>query len=272
MARFLAAILLATTQTSAILAMMGAVPAWTQRTIHQSANEAHHRPFPPTELATVTIIEPPDATLVLGSRQNPTLLNSERAASQQVAVANRRSGGGLVYLHPCWQLWIDVEVPRSSPLWHDDVGKAFGWLGETWAATLSATLDDHHSVSVHHGRFFPGQNGALVCFSSLGPGEVLVDGTKVVGISQRRTRDWIRLQSTLNLRWDPDAIADNLSAEARRHLHPPLLPFQVGPAHEPVDLVDLLSAGEASTGEPRHDATPLRGTIIQQFLRTLPNP
>ena len=49
-----------------------------------------------------------------------------------------------------------------------------------------------------------------VCFAGLGPGEVTVDGRKVVGISQRRTRAWARFQCAALGRWDPAALAELL--------------------------------------------------------------
>jgi lipoate-protein ligase A len=46
----------------------------------------------------------------------------------------------------------------------------------------------------------------LVCFAGLGPGEVTVGGRKVVGISQRRTRDAARFQCVAYETWDADAL------------------------------------------------------------------
>ena len=43
---------------------------------------------------------------------------------------------------------------------------------------------------------------ALVCFAGLGPGEVTLDGQKLVGLSQRRTRDGVRIQGLLHRRSD----------------------------------------------------------------------
>jgi lipoate-protein ligase A len=37
----------------------------------------------------------------------------------------------------------------------------------------------------------------LVCFAGLGPGELSLDGRKLVGLSQRRTRNGIRIQGSL---------------------------------------------------------------------------
>ena len=46
---------------------------------------------------------------------------------------------------------------------------------------------------------------------------------KVVGISQRRTREWIRLQCAVSIRWDADTMAavvsdDSITASSLRGL------------------------------------------------------
>ena len=53
--------------------------------------------------------------------------------------------------------------------------------------------------------------GRLVCYAALGPGEVLVDGRKAVGISQRRTRAGARLQCIVYDHWDPYDVLDLLA-------------------------------------------------------------
>lgn len=47
----------------------------------------------------------------------------------------------------------------------------------------------------------------VVCFAGLAPGEVTVDGAKVVGISQRRTRAGARFQCSVPRVWDVDRHA-----------------------------------------------------------------
>ena len=44
-----------------------------------------------------------------------------------------------------------------------------------------------------------------VCFAGIGGGEVIRDGRKVVGISQRRTRAGARFQCALYRHWRPEA-------------------------------------------------------------------
>ena len=69
--------------------------------------------------------------VVLGSTQSEDVVDRRRAAAAGVAVARRRSGGGAVLVTPEDPAWIDVWVPAGDPLWRDDVGRAFDWLGDT---------------------------------------------------------------------------------------------------------------------------------------------
>jgi lipoate-protein ligase A len=121
-----------------------------------------------------------------------------------IDVARRRSGGGAVFVEPGGTLWVDVVLPRGDPLWDDDVGRAAHWLGDAWAAAIG------DRAVVHRGAMVRGPLSDLVCFAGLGPGEVTVDGHKVVGISQRRTRDAARFQCVAYERWDPQPLRDAL--------------------------------------------------------------
>ena len=108
-------------------------------------------------------------------------------------------------LEPDDVAWIDVIVPRGDPLWSDDVAVAAEWLGQVWVAAL-ADLGVAGGVA-HHGGLACGALGSVVCFGGTGPGEVLVGGEKVVGISQRRTRAGARFQCSVPLRWWADRHA-----------------------------------------------------------------
>lgn len=102
-------------------------------------------------------------------------------------LVKRRSGGGAVVVAPSAQVWIDLFVPRDDPLHEDDVGRAADWVGDLWTAVLGADAGAAKSVQPVR-RFAPTRFSRSVCFSGLGPGEVTVDGKKVVGVSQRRGR------------------------------------------------------------------------------------
>ena len=139
------------------------------------------------------VLEVDGPSLVLGSSQPLGLIDSEKAAAAGVAVARRRSGGGAVYLSPGRQVWVDLLVPRGDRLWDDDVIRAAIWAGEMWSAAVASLAGE--PASVHRGKSADDRWGRLICFAGLGPAEVTVGGRKVVGISQRRSRDWARIQT-----------------------------------------------------------------------------
>lgn len=139
------------------------------------------------------VLEVDGPSLVLGSSQSPDLVDAERAAAAGVAVTRRRSGGGAVYVAAGRQVWVDLLVPRGDRLWDDDVVRAAGWAGRIWAAAAASFTDQ--PMAVHEGGAVADRWGRLICFAGLGPAEVSAGGRKIVGVSQRRSRGWIRIQT-----------------------------------------------------------------------------
>ncbi|MHB8682391.1 MAG: lipoyl protein ligase domain-containing protein [Acidimicrobiales bacterium] len=141
-------------------------------------------------------VEGPPA-LVLGSTQPAELVDADAS----IEVVRRRSGGGAVLVAPGAQVWVEAWVPRRDPLWEDDVVRGAWWLGELWADALARCGAPHPLV--HRGRAVVTPWSGTICFAGIGPGEVAVEGRKVVGLSQRRTRDGARLHSMALVDWDP---------------------------------------------------------------------
>lgn len=179
---------------------MTAPDGWLVRRVLGDANCLHQREVPDPATRLVWVFETVRPALVLGSTQGEDLVDVEIARSFDVAVARRRSGGGAVLVVPGNTVWIDVVVPAGDPLWDDDVARAAHWLGETWQATLAEL--GLGGAEVHRGALTCGPLGRLVCFGSVGAGEVTLDGRKVVGISQRRTRRAARFQCALYRDWE----------------------------------------------------------------------
>ncbi len=158
----------------------------------------------------IEVLVPTVAAIVLGSTQPAAEVDDEG-----LEVVRRRSGGGAVLVAPDDPLWVDVDLPAGDPLWDDDVGRSFVWLGEAWAAVLA---DLGLDAEVHRGGFEPGPWGRTICFAGRGPGEAFVDGAKVVGLAQRRTRAGARFQCAVPSRWDPDPLVDALVAPPDREV------------------------------------------------------
>ena len=156
------------------------------------------------ESRTATFFEVDEPTLVLGSAQHFDLVDAGTALRKGIRVVRRRSGGGGVLLMPGECVWLDLEIPADDERWHADVGRAMWWVGELWCAALGELEPD---AVVHRGPMLRTAWSADVCFSGTGPGEVLRGESKLVGISQRRTRAAARFQTMIHRRWRPDVVA-----------------------------------------------------------------
>ena len=180
--------------------------SWKLHTEHVSAAVQHGRDLVPERA--VWDVRVTRTAMVLGSRQDESLLNVDQCGRNDVDVVRRRSGGGIVFLAPGEHVWLDVVVPRGDVLWNDDVAKASWWLGDVWVQTLNALGENN--VLVHHESLSSDAWGDLLCFAGVGPGEVVRQSaeslSKFVGISQRRTRDYARFQCTIYTKWNPHDV------------------------------------------------------------------
>jgi lipoate-protein ligase A len=175
---------------------------WTILHSHGDAGAFHAAT--PLAARSVTFHTVDRPTLVLGSAQDPTAVDHRVAAGLGVDVVRRRSGGGAVLLVPGEFVWVDVVLPADDALWDVDVARAMTWLGHTWAASL-ADLGVHGVV--HDGPLVSTAWSRQVCWAGVGTGEVLQATSKLVGISQRRTRELARFQTMCHLRWRPELVA-----------------------------------------------------------------
>jgi lipoate-protein ligase A len=186
--------------------------AWRTGRSHGDAGAFHQSDPQPIRSATFHTVDVP--TLVLGSTQPDTSVDLDAARSLNAEVVRRRSGGGGVLLMPGEFVWLDLVVPSGDPLWRDDVADAMVWVGELWQEALGS-LGAADGSAVHHGRLVPSEWSQVVCFAGAGAGEVMRGDSKLVGISQRRTRSWARMQSMCHLRWRPDIAAALVAGEKR---------------------------------------------------------
>ncbi|HEV2759120.1 MAG TPA: hypothetical protein VGV86_06080 [Acidimicrobiales bacterium] len=197
---------------------MGALPAGHRRalgltrsrwTVERAAADVFDRQWPVPAVPTVWVVEVTREAVVLGSTQPASIV------APGVDAVRRRSGGGAVLVEPGGLVWVDVLVPAEDPLCEADVGRAFTWLGRAWAVALADA--GVGGAEAHDGPLVVNEWSPLVCFAGLGPGEVTVDGAKVVGLCQRRTRAGALFQCAALLDWRPERLLDRLAVpEAER--------------------------------------------------------
>jgi len=178
---------------------------WRVHNVRTTAGEQHGRDLAAER--SVWNVDVAAPAIVLGSRQTESELDLEACVAAGVEVVRRRSGGGMVFLSPENQIWLDVVIPKNDALWSDDVGRASWWVGEAWLGAVESLGAD--GLHVHRDNLATGVHGGLICFAGAGPGEVMSSGTaevsqKLVGISQRRTKDFARFQCTVYMKWSPE--------------------------------------------------------------------
>lgn len=188
--------------------------------------------------------------LVLGRGQG----DIEVRARDGLSVVTRHSGGGAVLLDPD-VLSLDVLLPAGHHWLSDaDLGHVFVRVGRVWAEALEwlgvpdVTLYDGPATARRRGS--PRERLlAAVCYATLGRGEVLSGGRKIVGLSQRRRRQGALVQCGLLQRWSPAPLLSALGADPR---DPEILQAAVG-------LHDVLAAG---VSEDR-----VRSVVEEAFVR-----
>lgn len=196
--------------------MSPTVSAWNQHHWHGTAGDFHAMDLH-SERA-LWWCDVSSAALIVGSSQSESLIDGECATRHDIDVVRRRSGGGLVYVDPTDSVWIDITIPVNDSLWTVDITTSMLWLGDVFVNAFSSWVN----ADVYNGSFSAGEFGRAVCFASHSPGEVFVGDRKLVGISQRRTRDSARFQCVVYRQWNADpwmsCVADEHAASGVRQL------------------------------------------------------
>ena len=182
-----------------------------------AAADFHARELPAAAAVWQFDVEQP--AIVLGSRQTVDVLDADACRRRHVEIVQRRSGGGVVLLVPGVTEWVDVVVPAGDRRWDDDVARSMIGVGERWVEALRGVVDGE--LTVHRRPMVRTAWSELSCFAGIAPGEVLLDGVKLVGLSQRRTRHAARFQCALSRRFDDELLIE-LLADPVPTPHPPV--------------------------------------------------
>lgn len=178
---------------------MGGSNDWAIETIEADARKLHSSDLPARR--GVWLMRPVRPAFVLGSSQDARDIDVNFCATRDIDVARRRSGGGAVLVDPGDSVWIDIVIPRDDALWLDDVGRAMYFVGHAWRDALASM--GITGLAVNEGLHVANDWSKTLCVAGRGTGEVFAaSGAKIVGISQRRTRDFARFQCIAYFAWN----------------------------------------------------------------------
>lgn len=211
---------------------------WTSEAIAADAQTLHATDLPARR--GVWLMQPSRPAFILGSSQRADDLDAEFCAANGIDVARRRSGGGAVHVDPVESVWIDVVIPRDDVLWVNDVGRAMHFVGHAWHDVLAAV--GVTGALVNEGSHVANDWSSTLCVAGRGTGEVFADtGAKIVGISQRRTREFARFQCVAYCAWN---IERHLGAIPTLRGNPPRVAGLVSliPEVDPVEVAARLAA------------------------------
>ena len=163
---------------------------------------------------------PSGRALVLGSRQSGEILDQRSVDERGLEVVRRRSGGGAVLVDPEDSLWIDIEVGVEDPRYLADPMAMMAAVGKWWMVALQALECCPSDIWQFEGAMECDAGGDLLCFAGRAHGELLAGHSKLVGLSQRRTRDGARVQGQLHFEDPTDlllgALAEPPASTVRR--------------------------------------------------------
>ena len=142
-------------------------------------------------------------------------------------------------------------VPRQSDTSLDDVRASMCRIGSIVCDALVAAAPGLAGrVEVHRGPLETTEWSSTICFDGLGPGEVVLDGAKLVGLSQRLTRQAARFQACWHTVYDPRALVELLPVASRPALD----------ALRPVATLDAAVVGRRARAPPRR---PVRRAVVR---------
>jgi lipoate---protein ligase len=150
--------------------------------------------------------------LVLG-RGSKVSAHAAACEAAGVSVVRRASGGGPV-LWDSDLLALDVIIPKGHARYSDDVARSYRWLGEALAEAITELGVPANALSPSQARDAADPMGALACYASLSPWEVVTGGRKLVGLSQVRRRSGTLLQAGILLDVDAGRLAGLLDLDA----------------------------------------------------------
>ena len=208
--------------------------------IYEDPGDFHARAFDTAERSLWVPQLSAEPTLVLGSSQSANDVDHDALRSAGIGLTSRRSGGGAVLVSFDDLVWFDIVLPSTDPLWDADVGRSFDWLGTACQRALRS-LDVE--TERHTGSLVSNEWSRKICFASLGPGELTVDGKKLVGMSQRRTRQASRIQVAILRRWDGEQHAQFLDVPGadRARAAADLEHAAFGIPHSPTEIMDAVT-------------------------------
>lgn len=155
-------------------------------------------------------MNPTAKAVVMGSAQKPSQFDQVTLRADGIQLAERRTGGGAVYIDPASMIWVDLWIPSSMELSKLAPRRLFSLVGQWWQRALANT---GLPIQMSPEPGAPNELSRLACWAGAGWGELWLGDFKVLGLSQRRTRMGARVQTMVALDDSPIEVVRYLRAD-----------------------------------------------------------
>lgn len=146
----------------------------------------------------ICVINPKFSAIILGSSQ--TLPDVK---FKDFEFIKRNTGGGAVVVKEGEFGWIDIYLPTNL-IAEIDPNYLFVKVGNAFLSSLKRL--NHLNLGLWQNQSIFGKVGKTLCFASRVKGEIIQDKSpfkKIVGFSQRRTREFVKIQAGYMFNFDP---------------------------------------------------------------------
>ena len=138
------------------------------------------------------------AAIVLGRAQHALAAEPAIVLPAAIPLVTRQAGGGAVLVGR-WLLSLSVALPAAHRLVAGrSIAASYDWIAAAFVAAL-AQVDVRARAADDAVACKAPPDLAWACFAGITAGEVLVDGRKLVGLAQRRTRHGVLVVAGLLL-------------------------------------------------------------------------
>jgi len=132
----------------------------------------------------------------------------ENVEQEKMKLARRPTGGGVIF--HMWDLAFSVLIPASSPLFSHDTMKNYATINRQVLRAVQRFLGTKHGELASQDGNILGSGCAHFCMAKPTRYDVLLEGKKIAGAAQRKTKHGFLHQGSISLLMPEQAFIASL--------------------------------------------------------------
>jgi lipoate-protein ligase A len=191
----------------------------------------------PVEKPTIVVIKPEFSAIVLGSTQF-----SDAWSFSGIPIVKRNTGGSAVFIKKAQFGWVELYIPfvLAAGLKPKETFLKVGTAFKNAFGNLGLK-----NISIYHKQEIFNGIAKVLCFASRAKGEVVESSNekKILGLSQRRTREFIKIQSGFMNVYDPEFHVDLYKFLSKEPKVSKIVEFEITEMAQPI-MLDAFEVGQ----------------------------